>query len=173
MLMLKLQILGHLMRRTDSLEKTLILGKIEGRRWGRQRMRWLDDITDSMDRKEFEQALGVGDGKGSLVCFSPWSLFSFFLSYGQYAGLSTLHLLPCPEFGKLCTSLPQVVLRSKHYIFPIILSGLVSQSCPTLCDPMDGSLAGSSVHGIFQARISEWGAIAFSTFPLGFVQIDI
>ena len=49
MLKLKLQYFGHLMRRTDSLEKTLILGKIEGRRWGRQRMRWLDDITDSMD----------------------------------------------------------------------------------------------------------------------------
>ena len=42
-------ILGHLMRRTDSLEKTLILGKIEGRSRGRQRIRWLDGITDSMD----------------------------------------------------------------------------------------------------------------------------
>ena len=50
MLKLKLQNFGHLMRRTDSLEKTLILGKIEGgRRRGRQRMRWLDGITDSMD----------------------------------------------------------------------------------------------------------------------------
>ena len=50
MLKLKLQYFGHLMRRTDSLEKTLILGKIEGRRRrGRQRMRWLDGITDSMD----------------------------------------------------------------------------------------------------------------------------
>ena len=49
MLMLKLQYSGHLMRRTDSLEKTLMLGKIEGRRRrGRQRMRWLDGITDSM-----------------------------------------------------------------------------------------------------------------------------
>ena len=48
--MLKLQYFGHLMRRTDSLEKTLMLGKIEGRRRrGRQRMRWLDGITDSMD----------------------------------------------------------------------------------------------------------------------------
>ena len=48
--MLKLQNFGHVMRRTDSLEKTLMLGKIEGRRRrGRQRMRWLDDITDSMD----------------------------------------------------------------------------------------------------------------------------
>ena len=50
MLKLKLQYFGHLMRRTDSLEKTLMLGKIEGRRrGGRQRMRWLDGITDSMD----------------------------------------------------------------------------------------------------------------------------
>ena len=49
MLKLKLQYFGHLMQRTDSLEKTLILGKTEGRRRGRQRMRWLDGITDSMD----------------------------------------------------------------------------------------------------------------------------
>ena len=50
MLNLKLQYFGHLMGRTDSLEKTLMLGKIEGRRRkGRQRMRWLDGITDSMD----------------------------------------------------------------------------------------------------------------------------
>ena len=50
MLKLKLQYFGHLMRRTDSLEKTLMLGKIEGRRSrGRQRMRWLDGITDSMN----------------------------------------------------------------------------------------------------------------------------
>ena len=50
MLKLKLQYLGHLMRRADSFEKTLMLGKIEGRRRrGQQRMRWLDDITNSMD----------------------------------------------------------------------------------------------------------------------------
>ena len=50
MLKLKLQYFGHLMQRTDSLEKTPMLGKIEGRRRrGRQRMRWLDGITDSMD----------------------------------------------------------------------------------------------------------------------------
>ena len=71
MLTLKLQNFGHLMRRTDSLEKTLMLGKIEGRRRrGQQRMRWLEGITDSMD--EFEQAPGVGDGQGSLACCSPW-----------------------------------------------------------------------------------------------------
>ena len=50
MLKLKLQYIGHLMRRADSFEKTLMLGKIEGRRrWGRQRMRWLDGITNLMD----------------------------------------------------------------------------------------------------------------------------
>ena len=49
MLKLKRQSFGHLMQRTDSLERTLMLGKIEGRRTGRQRMRWLDGITDSME----------------------------------------------------------------------------------------------------------------------------
>ena len=49
MLKLKLQYFGHLMRRADSFEKTLMLGKIEGRRRGRQRIRWLDGIIDSMD----------------------------------------------------------------------------------------------------------------------------
>ena len=49
MLKLKLQYFGHLMQRTDSLDKTLMLGKIEGRRRGRQRMRWMDGITNLMD----------------------------------------------------------------------------------------------------------------------------
>ena len=48
--MLKLQYFGHLMQRADSLEKTLMLGKIDGRRRGQQRMKWLDGITDSVDR---------------------------------------------------------------------------------------------------------------------------
>ena len=73
MLWLKLQYFGHLMWRTDSLEKILMLGKIEGRRrreW--QRMRWLDSITDSVHMSFTEQALRVGDGQGSLACCSPW-----------------------------------------------------------------------------------------------------
>ena len=71
MLKLKLQYFGHLMRRTDSLEKALMLGKIEGeKRRGRQRMRWLDGITYSMDMSLSH--LGVGDGQGGLVCCSPW-----------------------------------------------------------------------------------------------------
>ena len=60
------------MVRADSLEKTLMLRKIEGRRRrGRQRMRWLDDITNSTDMN-LSKLLGVGDGQGSLVCCSPW-----------------------------------------------------------------------------------------------------
>ena len=69
MLKLKLQYFGHLMQRADSLEKTLILGGIGGRRkWGRQRMKRLDGITDSMDVSLSELRPGVGDGRGGLAC---------------------------------------------------------------------------------------------------------
>ena len=71
-LMLKLQYFSHLMRTANSLEKTLILRKIEGRRWREwQRIRCLDIITDSMDMS-LSKHQGIVEGQGSLVCFCPW-----------------------------------------------------------------------------------------------------
>ena len=86
MLKLRLQYFGHLIWRTDSLEKILMLGKTEERRRrGRQRMKWLDGFRDSMDVSyevvgwlhrlnghEFDWTPGVGAGQGGLVCCSPW-----------------------------------------------------------------------------------------------------
>ena len=72
MLKLKLQYFGHLMRSVDSLEKTLMLGRIGGRRRrGRQRTRWLEGITDSMDMSLGELE-GVGDGQEGLACCNSW-----------------------------------------------------------------------------------------------------
>ena len=76
MLKLKLQYFGHLMQRADSLEKILMLGKIEGRRRGQEEMGTTEDDMvgwhHQLDLHEFEQASGVGDGQGSLACYSPW-----------------------------------------------------------------------------------------------------
>ena len=91
---------GHLIQRTDSLEKTLMLGKIEGRRRrGQQRMRWLDGFTDLMDVSL--STLGVGDGQGSLACCSPW-------------GHKELDTTECLNLTKLIQSMG---LQDKDYSF--------------------------------------------------------
>ena len=164
-----------------------MMGKIEGRRRrGWQRMRWLDCIPNS-NGHEFEQALGVGNGQGSQVCCSPWShkesditeqlswtQLKCFIEDGLESesvghsvmsnslwphGLQPTRLL-CPwnspgkNNGVGCHFLLQCMkVKSESE---------VAQSCLTLCDPMGCSLPGSSVHEIFQARVMEWGAIAFS-----------
>ena len=122
--MLKLRYSGYLMGRTDSLEKTLMLGKIEGRRRGWQRMGWLDGITDSMHHRWKPTRLR-----------HPWD------SPGKNTGVGCHFLLQCMK------------VKSERE---------VAQSCRTLSGPMDCSLPVSSVHGIFWARVLEWGAIAFS-----------
>ena len=71
MLRLKLQYFGHLMGRTDIFEKTLMLGKIEGKRRRGRQMRWLECISDSVGMS-LSKLWGVGDGQRGLACCSPW-----------------------------------------------------------------------------------------------------
>ena len=89
MLKLKLQYFGHLMQRTDSLEKTLMLGEIEGKRRGQQRMRWLDGITNSMDIYVYvcQSHSVVSESLQPHELYSPWN------SPGQNTGAASCSLL--------------------------------------------------------------------------------
>ena len=144
MLKLKLQSFGHLMWRINSLEETLMPGKTEGRR----RRRWQDEMVGWphwLDGQKFEQGPGIGDGLGSLVCYSPWghkeSDMTEWLNWTESCmcwSTFYIHFLGQYQTG-LCFKGSAAAAKS-------------FQSCLTLCDPVDGSPPGSPVPGILQAR---------------------
>ena len=166
MLKLKLQYFGHLMLRADSLEKTLMLRKIEGRkRRGWQRMRWLEGLIDSVDKsfsKVWVESLLMGKWNQSTKFQTDNACMFSYFSHVQLSVTSWTMACRSSVHGILQARILEWIAVSFSSDKAWSEWSEVTQSCPTLFNPMDFSLPGSSIHGIFQARVLEWGAIAFS-----------
>ena len=160
---LKLQYFGHLMRRADSLEKILMLGKIEGkRRRGQEKMKRLNGITNIMyknlcklwemvrDREAWHAAVhGVTKSPNM-----PWRLNHRVAVWGNLD--NRIRTRTTDKGGHYIT------IKGSIDQEDVLCCTKLLQLCLTLWDPMDHSLPGSSVHRILQARILEWVAVPFS-----------
>ena len=168
------QYFGHLMWRPGSLEKTLMLRKIQGRRRGRQRMRWLDGITDAMDRSL--RKLGISDGEEGLVCCKPWGCrvgHNWVTELNETHGLSQVAM----EIFSHQICLPGRELVNRTWVLRMGLSGLLDiwpnqimkltfypgalLSCVHLCDPMYDDPPDSCPWDS-SAKKMEWVAISSS-----------